>query len=498
MRLALLIRLLEESNNKEEKISQLAQYFINVSDELFFESLLLLRGNRPKKIISTETLLDWTREQNSVPQWLFERSIEECNDTHDAINLLLEQHEGEHELNFIEFKLHLQSIPLHLDDIKKYVLNQWKILKVNPDRYFFNKLISGSLRVHIDDVLLFQAMAIALKTTKQKISLCFSLMDPLKFLHPRKLLKSKIFLEKFAIYSIRNHKNYVEINQHQLQDLNFPVFVSPIWIGVRIQIIKHKSELFVWDLEKQILIFLDREKQNYLQSLEFDFVVEATIILLNKLLKDSQESNQEMLILEDLLEWNHLEIASFSERLKCFEFFNLNSKQDLNIYINDVSEYHDPNIIKSRFHTLEFNKHKGLNLYNSIGLFKIQAEYKKAKLILIYAQKLNQSNSSYYDQYTLACRSGTTLVPVSKVDSNFEFETLLEVHNFIVNNTVERFGPVRSVSPQLVFEIQYSRIEESKRHKAGIVLKDVSLLQFCLDESIDVISALSELKQGLK
>ncbi len=86
MRLALLIRLLEESNNKEEKISQLAQYFINVSDELFFESLLLLRGNRPKKIISTETLLDWTREQNSVPQWLFERSIEECNDTHDAIN----------------------------------------------------------------------------------------------------------------------------------------------------------------------------------------------------------------------------------------------------------------------------------------------------------------------------------------------------------------------------------------------------------------------------
>ena len=133
--------------------------------------------------------------------------------------------------------------------------------------------------------------------------------------------------------------------------------------------------------------------------------------------------------------------------------------------------------------------------YRCIG---IQAEYKKAKLILIYAQKLNQSNSSYYDQYTLACRSGTTLVPVSKVDSNFEFETLLEVHNFIVNNTVERFGPVRSVSPQLVFEIQYSRIEESKRHKAGIVLKDVSLLQFCLDESIDVISALSELKQGLK
>ncbi len=141
MRLALLIRLLEESNNKEEKISQLAQYFINVSDELFFESLLLLRGNRPKKIISTETLLDWTREQNSVPQWLFERSIEECNDTHDAINLLLEQHEGEHELNFIEFKLQLQSIPLHLDEVKKYVLNQWKILKVNPDRYFFNKLI---------------------------------------------------------------------------------------------------------------------------------------------------------------------------------------------------------------------------------------------------------------------------------------------------------------------------------------------------------------------
>jgi DNA ligase-1 len=498
LRLALLIRLLEESNNIEEKISQLSHFFRDTPDELFFETLHLLRGNRPRKIISTETLLDWTREQNSIPQWLFDRSIEECNDTHDAINLLLEQHEGDQELNFIDFKLQLQSIPLHLDEVKKFVLNQWKILQVNPDRYFFNKLITGSLRVHIDDALLFQAMAIAFKTTRDKVSLCFSLTDHTKLVHPRKRLKSKIFLEMYALNSIRDQRHYIELNQHQFQDLIFPVFVSPIWIGVRIQIIKHKSELFVWDLDKQILIFLSSEKLIYLQSLEFDFVVEATIISANQLLEDSQEQKQEVLILEDVIEWNNLEIPSFHERLKCFELFNLKSKQDLNICINDISEYKDPSTIKSRFYTLEFNRHKGLNLYNSFGLFKIQTEYKKAKLVLIYAQKLNQSSSSYFDQYTLASRSGTSLVPVTKVDSIFEIETLIDIHNFIVQNTVERFGPVRSVSPQLVFEIQYSRIEESKRHKAGIVLKDVSLLQFCMDESIDVISALSELKQGLK
>ncbi|MEO6611902.1 MAG: hypothetical protein ABIN52_06995 [Chitinophagaceae bacterium] len=46
-----------------------------------------------------------------------------------------------------------------------------------------------------------------------------------------------------------------------------------------------------------------------------------------------------------------------------------------------------------------------------------------------------------------------------------------QVDHFVKNNSLEKFGPVRTVKPELVFEIAFEGIAASKRHKPGVALR---------------------------
>lgn len=59
------------------------------------------------------------------------------------------------------------------------------------------------------------------------------------------------------------------------------------------------------------------------------------------------------------------------------------------------------------------------------------------------------------------------LVPVGKAHSGFTDQELLRLDRWVRENTVERFGPVRSVRPALVLEIAFDAIQPSARHKSG-------------------------------
>ena len=66
---------------------------------------------------------------------------------------------------------------------------------------------------------------------------------------------------------------------------------------------------------------------------------------------------------------------------------------------------------------------------------------------------------------------GKDLVPFTKAYSGLTDEEFRQVDAFIKRNTIERFGPVRSVKPELVFEIHFEGIARSKRHKSGVALR---------------------------
>ncbi len=107
-------------------------------------------------------------------------------------------------------------------------------------------------------------------------------------------------------------------------------------------------------------------------------------------------------------------------------------------------------------------------------------KWKRAPLtldcVLMYAQRGSGKRSSYYSDYTFgAWRIGDNgedeLVPVGKAYSGFTDAELLKLDRFVRHNTVERFGPVRAVKPELVLEIAFDAVQASTRHKSGVAMR---------------------------
>jgi DNA ligase 1 len=91
--------------------------------------------------------------------------------------------------------------------------------------------------------------------------------------------------------------------------------------------------------------------------------------------------------------------------------------------------------------------------------------------VLMYAQRGHGKRSSFYSDYTFGAWRGDELVPVGKAYSGFTDEELLRLDRWVRNNTVERYGPVRVVTPQIVLEVAFDSVHRSTRHKSGVAMR---------------------------
>ena len=100
--------------------------------------------------------------------------------------------------------------------------------------------------------------------------------------------------------------------------------------------------------------------------------------------------------------------------------------------------------------------------------------------VLMYAQRGHGRRSSFYSDYTFGVwrtdSNGTrSLTPVGKAYFGFTDEELKQIDKFVRDNTVERFGPVRSVRADkdfgLVLEVAFEGLQRSTRHKSGIAMR---------------------------
>jgi DNA ligase 1 len=122
--------------------------------------------------------------------------------------------------------------------------------------------------------------------------------------------------------------------------------------------------------------------------------------------------------------------------------------------------------------------------------------------VLIYAQRGHGRRASLYSDYTFAVWDGPpqsserTLVPFAKAYSGLTDEEMRKVDAIIRKTTVEKFGPVRSVTPTLVFELGFEGIALSKRHKSGIAVRFPRMLRWRLDKPVaeaDTLATLQDL-----
>jgi len=91
--------------------------------------------------------------------------------------------------------------------------------------------------------------------------------------------------------------------------------------------------------------------------------------------------------------------------------------------------------------------------------------------VLMYAQRGHGKRSSFYSDYTFGAWHGDELVPVGKAYSGFTDEELRRLDQWVRNNTVRRWGPVREVTPEIVLEVAFDSVHRSTRHKSGVAMR---------------------------
>ncbi len=180
-------------------------------------------------------------------------------------------------------------------------------------------------------------------------------------------------------------------------------------------------------------------------------------------------------------------------------------------------------MLKHRASTYGTGRHKQADGDQALGWWKWKIEPLTVDGVLIYAQAGHGRRASVYTDYTFAVWNrpprdaaeaqavveaiaarqppdpqGLQLVAFTKAYSGLTDEVFKAVDAVIRKTTLEKFGPVRSVRPSLVFELAFEGIARSSRHKSGIALRFPRMLRLRTDKPLHEAGTLPELESLLR
>ena len=189
-----------------------------------------------------------------------------------------------------------------------------------------------------------------------------------------------------------------------------------------------------------------------------------------------------VMIAYDILEFEGQDLREtpMVERRKILEKLVKNQESE-KLLISEVLELNSwEKLIEVRTKSRE-NNAEGLMLKRKDSTYKIgrkKGDWWKWKVdpltidaVMIYAMRGHGRRANLYTDYTFAVWDGEKLVPFAKAYSGLTDKEIKRVDSFVKKNTVDKFGPVRSVTPELVFEIAFEGIAKSSRHKSGVALR---------------------------
>jgi DNA ligase-1 len=114
--------------------------------------------------------------------------------------------------------------------------------------------------------------------------------------------------------------------------------------------------------------------------------------------------------------------------------------------------------------------------------------------VMVYAQSGHGRRATLFTDFTFAVRDGDDFVPFTKAYSGLTDAEFADITRWVRANTLERFGPVRRVPPELVFEIAFEGIQASSRHKSGIALRFPRMVRWRRDKPAAEIDTLEGLR----
>ncbi|MEO6837658.1 MAG: ATP-dependent DNA ligase, partial [Ginsengibacter sp.] len=415
---------------------------------------------------------------------------------------------------------------------KKFIVEIWQQMN-SKEKFVFTKLITGSFRIGVSQKTIVNALAKTVKISPSVIAHKISgNWDPATTSFNELLGEGASvtdFSKPYPFYLAYAIDDTVE----SLGDTNLWQ-AEWKWDGIRGQMIKRNNELFVWSRGEELMtekfpeyailndllpdgIVLDGEiipaspkspsEEGTLKPLPFA-VLQTRIGRKNISKKQLQEAPISFFVY-DLLEYNYDDWREkpLTERRKKLEEIILPIKNK-SIQISEIIDYNSwDSLADLRKKSREMNS-EGIMLKRKDSVYKVgrkRGDWWKWKIdpltidcVMVYAQKGSGRRSNLYTDYTFAVKDGEELITFTKAYSGLTDKEFAQVDNFVKRNSIEKFGPVRTVKPELVFEIAFEGIAASNRHKSGVALRFPRMNRWRKDKTVDEINTLDDLKEMLK
>ncbi|MCW1247643.1 ATP-dependent DNA ligase [Pseudomonas sp. SAICEU22] len=552
---------LDATTSSNAKLAAMQDYFAKAPAEDAAWAVYFLSGGRPRQLVPVKILRELAVQVSGLSLWLFEESYQAVGDLAETISLVLPEstHSSDAGLaQWIEEKL----LPLRgesPDVLAERLPALWAQLD-RPSLMLCIKLITGSFRVGVSKLLVTRALAAMAGLDSKRVAQRLVGYTDLSHRPTAARYLKLIAVESDDEHAQRGGQPYPFFLAHALSAPvdQFDALLGPAsdwqvewkWDGIRAQVIKRDGHLWVWSRGEDLVTERFPELHPLAQALPDGTVIDGEIVVWKapeSVTEDAfdpeaplQPAVQPFALLQqrigrktlgkkiledapvvvmayDLLEWQGEDWRSRPQAERREQLETL------------VARCHSPVLLPSPVVTgqdwldlarqreasrslgVEGMMLKARNALYGVGRTKDMGVWWKWKIdpfsvdaVLIYAQRGHGRRASLYSDYTFAVWDNPpgsrerTLVPFAKAYSGLTDEEMRQVDSIVRKTTVEKFGPVSSVTPTLVFELGFEGIALSKRHKSGIAVRFPRMLRWRKDKSVDEADTLATLQDLLK
>lgn len=516
---------LDETTKTNEKVEALAGYFRAAAPEDAVWAIHFLIGRRLKRLIETRKLVEWAIVEAGIPDWIFGDCYSAVGDLAETIALLLPTPVASTDQP-LAYWVTERLLPLrHWDDERQResMVFAWREMD-ERQRFVWNKLITGEFRVGVSQNLVVRALAELTGITTEVIA--HRLMGDWQ---PEAQFYNQLTSKDTEDASVSRPYPFflaypIEGDIGQLGDPSEWI-AEWKWDGIRSQMIRRNWQTFVWSRGEELVTERFPELQALGGLLPEGTVIDGEIlpwkdgfpmpfaqmqrrigrkVLGPKILADVPI----VLLAYDLLEWQGEDIREWPLERRRQQLTELAGglRSTGRITLSAPVPFASwEELAELRLRSRE-RKVEGFMLKRHGSPYRVgrrRGDWWKWKIepysidcVLIYAQPGNGRRASLLSDYTFGVWDNGELVPFAKAYSGLTNEEIGKVDAWVRRNTIEKFGPVRRVKPELVFELAFEGIQKSPRHRSGIAVRFPRMARWRLDkraEEADTIETIRAL-----
>lgn len=537
---------LDETTRTGEKVAAMARYFRTADPADAAWAVYFLTGRKPKQVVPTKLLRQWAVERAGVPDWLFDECYHAVADLAETMALLVPPPTAADDrplARWVEDDL----LPLRgagPEEQRRVILHAWDVFDTR-ERFLWNKLITGQLRVGVSQLLVVRALAEAANQPAPAVA--------------HRLMGEWTPSASFFTGLVGDQNTggdpsrpYPFFLASQLE--GDPAELGPLedwaaewkWDGIRSQLVRRQGQTFLWSRGEELVTDRYPEVAAAAEGLPDGTVIDGELLpwgpegvrpfsdlqrrigrktVGRKLLAEVPV----VLLAYDLLEWGGEDVREWEwNRRRATLEDVVADKAHARSSVRLAGDGLFPDTGTAPFSFLQLSELVAAPTWEALAALRgesrarrvegfmlkrrsspyrvgrVRGDWWKWKIaplavdaVLVSSQRGSGKRAGLYTDHTFAVWDGGRLVPFAKAYSGLTDEEIRRVDRFIKTHTTDTFGPVRAVTPELVFEIGFEGIQASTRHKSGVAVRFPRILRWRTDKAAAEADTLAAVKKLL-